>query len=140
MTLTPTMIRLRMRYSRYARQNKVSHVLAALRQLTFLKKNVEDAIAQARALAEAAKADVETGATDFETLVSDRGLSLADVDLGDVDADDLGEAGDAVFNAEPGGGGASSAVVINAVMHRASGWETRLRMTPRGVSTHRVRF
>lgn len=50
----------------------------------------------------AAKAQVETGATDFEALVTARGLQLSDVDLGDVTKDDLAEAGGAVFNAEVG--------------------------------------
>ncbi len=35
---------------------------------------------------------------DFETLVEERGLQLADTDLGDVTRDDLGEAGEAVFS------------------------------------------
>ena len=42
-------------------------------------------------------------ATPFETLVQDRGLSLTDIDLGDVSKIDLAEAGDAVFAlTEPG--------------------------------------
>ncbi|MEI4233832.1 peptidylprolyl isomerase [Roseovarius sp. D22-M7] len=51
--------------------------------------------------AEEAKARVDDGIA-FETLVEDRGLDLADVDLGDVSAQDLGAASDAVFSAEPG--------------------------------------
>ncbi len=42
------------------------------------------------------------GDADFETLVADRGLNLADTDLGDVDAGQLGAAGDIVFAANPG--------------------------------------
>ena len=42
------------------------------------------------------------GETDFDTLGTDRGLDLADVDLGDVDQAQLGAAGDAVFAAAPG--------------------------------------
>jgi len=55
----------------------------------------QDAAAQAAA----ALAD---GTTTFNALVSERGLNLADVDLGDVSAKDLGDAGDAVFATEPG--------------------------------------
>ena len=55
------------------------------------------------AAAEAAVTALAAGETDFETLVADRGLTLADVDLGDVSQADLGAAGDAVFAAEVGG-------------------------------------
>lgn len=48
-----------------------------------------------------AAAALETG-TDFETLVDNRGLALADIDLGDVTKADLGAAGDDVFAAEVG--------------------------------------
>ncbi|MCK0148572.1 SurA N-terminal domain-containing protein [Marivita sp. S6314] len=51
--------------------------------------------------ASAALERVNTGAT-FEDLVSDRGLTLTDVDMGDVTRDDLGDAGDGVFSAETG--------------------------------------
>lgn len=50
---------------------------------------------------EAAQA-IETGETTFETLVQTRGLALSDIDLGDVTRDDLGQAADPVFNADPG--------------------------------------
>ena len=46
--------------------------------------------------AKAAKARLDAG-TPFETLVTERGLALADIDLGDVSRADLGAAGDAVF-------------------------------------------
>ncbi len=49
-----------------------------------------------------AMAQLEVGGTTFEALVSDRGLSLADVDLGDLSRDDLGEVADAVFGADIG--------------------------------------
>ncbi|WP_425045308.1 peptidyl-prolyl cis-trans isomerase [Primorskyibacter sp. S87] len=52
--------------------------------------------------ANSAKAQLEVGGTTFEQLVSDRRLSLVDVDLGDVPASDLGEAAEAVFAAEIG--------------------------------------
>lgn len=49
-----------------------------------------------------AKARLDAG-TPFETLVADRGLTLVDIDLGDLGREDLGEAADAVFAlTEPG--------------------------------------
>ena len=54
------------------------------------------------AAAEAALERIESGDADFETLVSERGLDLVDVDLGDVARDDLGAAADPVFAAEAG--------------------------------------
>ncbi|RVV99355.1 peptidylprolyl isomerase [Mesobaculum littorinae] len=47
--------------------------------------------------AEDARAAIDAGETDFDTLVKDRGLTLDDVDLGDVAQEDLGAAGEAVF-------------------------------------------
>jgi peptidyl-prolyl cis-trans isomerase D len=47
--------------------------------------------------AAAAKARIEAGETDFEALVAERGLDLADVDLGDVARGELGAAAEAVF-------------------------------------------
>ena len=52
--------------------------------------------------ASAAKAQLEAGGTTFETLVKDRGLALADIDLGDLDQGSLGAAGEAIFAAETG--------------------------------------
>jgi peptidyl-prolyl cis-trans isomerase D len=54
------------------------------------------------AAAEAGLAALTAGETDFETLVADRGLTLADVDMGDISQADLGSAGEAVFAAEVG--------------------------------------
>jgi peptidyl-prolyl cis-trans isomerase D len=50
----------------------------------------------------AAKASLVSNEIDFETLVSERGLSLADVDIGDVSQDELEAAGAAVFALNPG--------------------------------------
>ena len=52
--------------------------------------------------ADAAQAALAAQETTFDALVSDRGLDLADVDLGDVAQADLGVAGDAVFAANTG--------------------------------------
>lgn len=49
--------------------------------------------------AQAAKDAIDAGESDFDALVADRGLTLADVDMGDVAASDLGSAGDVVFGA-----------------------------------------
>mgnify|MGYP005844582689 CR=1 FL=1 len=51
--------------------------------------------------ARAAKARLDAG-TAFETLVEERGLDLADIDLGDVSADELGPASEDVFAADAG--------------------------------------
>ncbi|AVO39259.1 peptidyl-prolyl cis-trans isomerase [Pukyongiella litopenaei] len=52
--------------------------------------------------AKTALAQIELGGSTFEAQVDDRGLSLSDVDLGDITAADLGDAADAVFAAEIG--------------------------------------
>ena len=53
--------------------------------------------------ATAAKAAIDAGTTDFEKLVTERGLTLDDINLDEVTKDQLGTAGDAVFAlAEPG--------------------------------------
>ncbi len=46
---------------------------------------------------------VRSGQASFESLVEDRGLALADVDLGDMSKDDLDSAGEAVFITPVGG-------------------------------------
>ncbi|WP_106744432.1 peptidyl-prolyl cis-trans isomerase [Yoonia maritima] len=54
------------------------------------------------AKADEARARVDAGDASFEDLVTDRGLTLNDVDMGDVDQEELRAAGEAVFAAEPG--------------------------------------
>ncbi len=49
--------------------------------------------------ARAALAEIDAGTTDFETVVADRGLALADIDIGDVTMSELGEASAGVFAA-----------------------------------------
>lgn len=49
-----------------------------------------------------AKTQLDAGETDFEALVEARGLSLADIDLGDLDIEALGAAGEAIFAAQTG--------------------------------------
>lgn len=49
--------------------------------------------------ARAKLAEITAGTTDFETVVADRGLALADIDIGDVTMSELGEASAGVFAA-----------------------------------------
>jgi len=53
--------------------------------------------------AQAALDTILNGSTTFEDLVADRGLEMADVDLGDLQKENLGDAADVVFGAaDPG--------------------------------------
>ncbi len=52
--------------------------------------------------ADQAAAALEVSGTTFDALVEDRGLTLEDVDLGDVGREELGGAGEAVFTADVG--------------------------------------
>ncbi len=54
------------------------------------------------ASAQSAADRLAAGEVDFETLVSERGLDLADTDLGDIAQPELGPAGEVVFAAETG--------------------------------------
>lgn len=66
------------------------------------KRLVERLVFPDQATADAAKAKLDAG-TSFEDLVAERGLSLADTDMGDVARGDLGTAGEPVFAlTEPG--------------------------------------
>ncbi|WP_372572879.1 peptidyl-prolyl cis-trans isomerase [Ruegeria jejuensis] len=52
--------------------------------------------------AQSALAQIEVNGTSFEKLVEDRGLTMVDVDLGDLSATELGDAADGIFAAEIG--------------------------------------
>ncbi|MDP5216384.1 SurA N-terminal domain-containing protein [Ruegeria sp. 2205SS24-7] len=52
--------------------------------------------------AQSALAQIEVNGTTFEKLVEDRGLTMVDVDLGDLSAAELGDAADGIFAAEIG--------------------------------------
>lgn len=66
------------------------------------RRLVERLVYPSEAEAAAAKARLDAGES-FETLVAERGLTLDDIDLGDVSPADLGAAGTAVFTlTEPG--------------------------------------
>ncbi len=67
------------------------------------RRIVERLVFATAAEAQAAADAIAAGDTDFEALVAARGLSLSDLDMGDVTRADLGAAGDAVFAlTEPG--------------------------------------
>ncbi|MBB3993819.1 peptidyl-prolyl cis-trans isomerase D [Sulfitobacter undariae] len=66
------------------------------------RRLVERLVFSDQEAADQAAAALEVGGTTFETLVTDRGLALTDVDLGDVDLDALGAAGEVVFAAQVG--------------------------------------
>ncbi len=73
------------------------------------------------AAAEAAKASVEAGETSFEALVQERGLDLADVDMGDVTRGALSGAADAVFGAEVGAVVGPFDSSLGPVLYRVNG-------------------
>ena len=50
--------------------------------------------------ASSALAQIEVNGTTFDALVADRGLSLSDVDLGEITREDMGDQADAIFAAE----------------------------------------
>ncbi|RRH76700.1 peptidylprolyl isomerase [Falsigemmobacter faecalis] len=61
------------------------------------RRLVERLIYPDQAAAEAAKARLDAGSVTFDDLVTERGLTLNDIDLGDLSRDDLGEAAEGVF-------------------------------------------
>jgi peptidyl-prolyl cis-trans isomerase D len=61
------------------------------------RRLVERLVFESAAAAQRAATALETGETDFGALVRERGLTLQDVDLGDVARDDLGAAAEPVF-------------------------------------------
>ncbi|MFB9151148.1 peptidyl-prolyl cis-trans isomerase [Roseovarius ramblicola] len=65
------------------------------------RRLVERLVFSDEAAAREARARIEAGET-FETLVAERGLEMADVDLGDVTAAGLGPAAEAVFDTPAG--------------------------------------
>jgi peptidyl-prolyl cis-trans isomerase D len=66
------------------------------------RRLVERLVFGDEAAASDAKAQLEVGGTTFEALVEARGLSLGDIDMGDVAASELGAAAEAVFAADAG--------------------------------------
>lgn len=70
--------------------------------------------------AQAASERLTAGEITFEDLVTERGLQLADVDLGDVTVDDLGAAAEAVFAAEVGAVSAPAASDFGPALFRVN--------------------
>ncbi|UWS09656.1 peptidylprolyl isomerase [Phaeobacter inhibens] len=66
------------------------------------RRLVERLVFANRDAADSAKAQLDINGTTFDALVADRGLSLQDVDLGDVTMGDLASAGQDVFAAQVG--------------------------------------
>ncbi|MGA0541543.1 peptidylprolyl isomerase [Neotabrizicola sp. VNH66] len=66
------------------------------------RRLVERLVFPDQAALDAAKAALDAGTTTFEALVTDRGLTMDAVDMGDVALTDLGAAGEAVFAAAEG--------------------------------------
>lgn len=66
------------------------------------RRIVERLVFADQASADQAAAALEVNGTTFEALVEARGLTLEDVDMGDVQRLDLGSAGEAVFGADVG--------------------------------------
>jgi len=66
------------------------------------RRLVERLVYSSEDAAKSAMAQLEVGGTTFEALVEDRGLRMADTDMGDVTRDDLDAAAEDVFAAEEG--------------------------------------
>lgn len=73
------------------------------------------------AAAERAEERLKSGDVDFDGLVKERGLTLNDVDLGDVSRDDLGEASEAVFDISSGETTAVLETDMGAAIYRVNG-------------------
>ncbi|UFM66523.1 SurA N-terminal domain-containing protein [Paracoccus sp. MA] len=73
------------------------------------RRMVERLVFPTVAAAEEAKARIDRGEVTFEQLAAERGLTLADIDLGEVSQAELGAAGEAVFALDqPGVAGPAS--------------------------------
>lgn len=87
------------------------------------RRIVERLVFPDAAAAAAARARIDAGEASFDAIVAERGLDLADIDLGDVTQDDLGAAGAAVFGLDgPGLAGPAETALgpalfrVNAVL------------------------
>ncbi|MBL4812854.1 MAG: SurA N-terminal domain-containing protein [Rhodobacteraceae bacterium] len=66
------------------------------------RRLVERLVYPDQAAADAARADYDNGISGFADLVTARGLTLADTDMGDVSLGDLGDSGATIFAAQTG--------------------------------------
>ena len=79
--------------------------------------------------ASAAKARLDAGEVTFEDLVTERGLSLENIDLGDATLADLGAAGEAIFAlTEPGAGSDAGAISSKGVVFRDEDGDLAVRL------------
>ena len=85
------------------------------------RRLVERLVFADEAAAEAAAARLASGEADFETLVEERGLELADVDMGDVARDDLDDAAEAVFAAGTGEVVGPAPSALGPALYRVNG-------------------
>ena len=85
------------------------------------RRLVERLVFATEADAQAAKARLDAGEVGFDDLIEERGLSLADVDLGDVSEFELGSAADAVFAMEEPGIVGPLASGLGPALYRMNG-------------------
>ncbi|NDH27193.1 MAG: peptidyl-prolyl cis-trans isomerase [Rhodobacteraceae bacterium] len=64
---------------------------------------------------------LQSGEVDFEGLVSERGLTLSDIDLGDVTLEELSDAGETVFALSSGAITAPLKTDLGAAIYRVNG-------------------
>lgn len=98
--LTPSMVQDQMTVSDEAIEQLYTQRIEEFMQPE--RRLVERLVYLDQSRADAAFARLNAGEATFEDLVAERGLELADIDLGDVDREALRSAGDAVFAAEVG--------------------------------------
>jgi peptidyl-prolyl cis-trans isomerase D len=85
------------------------------------RRLVERLVFADQASADQAAAALEVGGTTFEALVRERGLDLADVDMGDVDIAALGTAGETVFGAQVGTVAGPAPTPLGPALFRVNG-------------------
>ncbi|WP_394177825.1 peptidyl-prolyl cis-trans isomerase [Yoonia maritima] len=98
--LTPDMIQDQMEVPETAVEQLYQERIAEFMQPE--RRLVERLVYLDSAKADEARARIDSGEVSFEDLVAERGLTLNDVDMGDVDQEELRAAGEAVFTATPG--------------------------------------
>ncbi|PRY78813.1 peptidyl-prolyl cis-trans isomerase D [Yoonia maritima] len=98
--LTPDMIQDQMEVPETAVEQLYQDRIAEFMQPE--RRLVERLVYLDSAKADEARARIDSGESSFEDLVAERGLTLNDVDMGDVDQEELRAAGEAVFTATPG--------------------------------------
>lgn len=85
------------------------------------RRLVERLVFSDQAAAEAAKARIDAGEVTFEGLVAERGLDLADIDLGDLTPDALGDAAEGVFAVAAGAVTAPLPSDLGPALYRVNG-------------------